>query len=294
MKVTAAFMNDEDNVEAVKAVKSGEMSGKGRARRKERERKWTCWAKNPERCEPVRVASQPMRVANLCELLTLASYSPLRVTHPCFPPPVDRTKERLKQLTETGSDEKMQELTQVSDCESLVASSFVHSLHAPFVHSVYGCSHLCIALQSEYTSELQRLHKEISRAWIAGERVLSIKLVIKCTKLLADATTAPQFYPTVFVIVTEILDTFGKLVYDRIKAKAEEDPTNPNKRKRLPANFTADDVNVNACETCRNWFYKISSVRELLPRLYLEMCLLPCYAFLSKTEYPAVLKRLAR
>ena len=36
-------------------------------------------------------------------------------------------------------------------------------------------------------------------------------------------TSVPQFYPTLFVLVTDVMDTVGNLVWDRIKRKSEVD-----------------------------------------------------------------------
>ncbi|PNX54566.1 hypothetical protein L195_g048186, partial [Trifolium pratense] len=40
------------------------------------------------------------------------------------------------------------------------------------------------------------------------------------TKLMVD-TSVSEFYPTLFVLVTDIMDMLGDLVWKRIKQKAE-------------------------------------------------------------------------
>lgn len=44
--------------------------------------------------------------------------------------------------------------------------------------------------------------------------------VVQVTRLLMD-TSVLQFYPTLFVLATDILDTLGDMVWERIKWKAE-------------------------------------------------------------------------
>ena len=69
-------------------------------------------------------------------------------------------------------------------------------------------------------------------------------------KLLADVN-AIQFYPSKFVLITDILDTFGKLVYDRIRTKSVYMAPGSAKPQPLPEKFSADIVPAQAKETCR-------------------------------------------
>ncbi|KAJ1389541.1 Vacuolar protein sorting-associated protein 35 [Sesbania bispinosa] len=130
----------------------------------------------------------------------------------------------------------------------------------------------------EYVSRLHELKEEITRSWLSEDRVTSLKLSIKVAKLLMD-TSVCEFYPTLFVLVTDILDMVGDLVWQRIKRKAEfaEDGA---LLCNLAESFEASDICADAKETCNNWFCKIGAVQELLPRIYLELAILPCWRFL--------------
>ncbi|XP_061912130.1 VPS35 endosomal protein-sorting factor-like [Entelurus aequoreus] len=138
--------------------------------------------------------------------------------------------------------------------------------------------------QQEYANRIEELNQSLKEAWGSDQKVKALKIVIQCSKLLSD-TSVIQFYPSKFVLITDILDTFGRLVYDRIWSMCS-DP------RPLPDTFTVDDVNDTAKETCLNWFFKIASIRELLPRLYVEASILKCNRFLNKSGIQETLPRL--
>ncbi|KAI3810064.1 hypothetical protein L1987_19671 [Smallanthus sonchifolius] len=135
-----------------------------------------------------------------------------------------------------------------------------------------------IVSQQDYIKRLHELKDEIMRSWRSDDRATSLKLSIKVAMLLMDTCVA-QFYPTLFVLATDIMDMLGDMVWVRIREKAEfaDDGT---KICTLSDDFEANSVCLEAKETCNNWFRKIASIHELLPRIYLELAIFPCWRFL--------------
>jgi hypothetical protein len=124
--------------------------------------------------------------------------------------------------------------------------------------------------QSQYVAKVKEMQTRLVASWEQNHKVEALRIAIKCVKLLADTDTdtAPQLYPCVFVLVSEVLDAFGKLVFDRIHTRASEDENGQPLPEPLGEHFMSSDVNIQAMETCRNWFYKTACIRELLPRMY--------------------------
>lgn len=74
--------------------------------------------------------------------------------------------------------------------------------------------------QAEYIRRIEQLNKELVLAWNTNQRVKALKIAIQCAKLLSD-TEVMYFYPSKFVLVTDILDIFGHLVYERLRTKTD-------------------------------------------------------------------------
>ena len=137
--------------------------------------------------------------------------------------------------------------------------------------------------------------KEMTKAWESNLRVKAMKIAIQCVKLLQH-TQVIRFYPAKFVIVTDILDNCGKLLFDRIQEKASYINPGTNQLITLPDDFTAEMVPAHAKELAKNYFFKMASIRELITRLNLQTAILKCYSFLTSDsgEYETELVKLTR
>lgn len=138
----------------------------------------------------------------------------------------------------------------------------------------------------EFNNHILLLTKEMEQAWNQNDRVKTLKLAIQSTKMLRDVQTQ-TFYPAVFMTITEMLDAFGQLVYSRLISIAFDG-------RSEVGDFDSSQVNENSKETALNWLLKISCIRELQPRLYVEMSLIKNYKFLWDDEHSKVLVRIAQ
>eukprot|EP01064_Diplonema_japonicum_P032488 TRINITY_DN6115_c0_g1_i1.p1 TRINITY_DN6115_c0_g1~~TRINITY_DN6115_c0_g1_i1.p1 ORF type:complete len:951 (+),score=247.76 TRINITY_DN6115_c0_g1_i1:80-2932(+) len=130
--------------------------------------------------------------------------------------------------------------------------------------------------QSDLITHLETLASDLESSWTRGEKVKALRIVIQSCKLLS-VIKVPQCYPSLFVLTAKVLDVFGSLVYDRIYTNAIETLG----VKSLPDDYKPGELPAETKEMCRNWFYKIASIRELIPRILVEMCLWKCNRFLT-------------
>lgn len=54
-------------------------------------------------------------------------------------------------------------------------------------------------------------------AWVDGDRVKALKIAIQSSKMLRDLRQE-EFFPSVFMLISELISQFGELVYQRLKS----------------------------------------------------------------------------
>ncbi|KAG9394244.1 hypothetical protein J8273_4346 [Carpediemonas membranifera] len=127
--------------------------------------------------------------------------------------------------------------------------------------------------RKQITAGIRELLQSLERSWAQDEKIAALKATIQACKYLADASVA-SFYSRTWHEAIRVLDSFGEKVYRRLRDRAYA--ANP----QLTAEFDCSEINEEVKSTCRNWIMKISSIRELVPRIYIELALLATYRFL--------------
>lgn len=144
--------------------------------------------------------------------------------------------------------------------------------------------------QNDHFRSAEDISSDLKLSWSQDDRIQALKSAIQLSKLLSDSSN-PAAYPVLYSQATNTLDFFGALVYLRVKDICEENDSDhtlaapgkrSNNKNRVPlkTDFSYLDVPPIAADTANNWFHKISCIRELLPRIYIEIALLQSYQFL--------------
>ncbi|KAI6242869.1 hypothetical protein M3Y99_00195700 [Aphelenchoides fujianensis] len=121
--------------------------------------------------------------------------------------------------------------------------------------------------EEEYCRAFRDLRKVLDGFWAEEKRIECIKLCAETASFLSQPH-ASRFYPRKFVLVTDLLDHFGRLVFDRLLKKANEERT--------------ADVLEKTRIRARNWLGKISQIRDPIARIYIGMALMSTMKFVDE------------
>lgn len=141
--------------------------------------------------------------------------------------------------------------------------------------------HSAQANQTNLIRLIEGLDADLKDFWSEGEKVKALRVAIQATKLLS-INKVPHCYPSIFVLVATVLDTFGNFVSERLQATAAGKSFVVAALIKRGQDAAIDLIPPEAVEMCYNWFLKISSIRELLPRICVELSLLKCNKFVAK------------
>lgn len=137
----------------------------------------------------------------------------------------------------------------------------------------------------EYFKKVEEMVSDLKISWNQEQRVNALKIAIQLSKLLAD-TSQIKLYSRKYRVITQTLKEFGKLIYARIESKANEGEKLTINSSSFGNSVSSQSSLINsrelAKETCRNWFLKVASIRELVPRFYTELTILKICDFLLK------------
>ncbi|MES1910817.1 MAG: hypothetical protein MHM6MM_003346 [Cercozoa sp. M6MM] len=134
--------------------------------------------------------------------------------------------------------------------------------------------------QTQFISLLRHHDTSLRKSWDErGDRVAALKVAIRIAKQLGDARVPKSLLPSLFCLAARILDSFGDRVFARLCGVCDIDAEQTQERRQWCVR--PEQVHPRARVLCDNWFFKVVCIRELLPRILIELALLPCYLFVS-------------
>ena len=135
-----------------------------------------------------------------------------------------------------------------------------------------------VVTSGQFVTKMEVIKREMMQKWEREDKVGTLKIIIQCTKMLNDVFT-PKFYTHKFLLIADILDNFARLVYERIL------------KLSFGSNKLIDFSNINptigtqaAKDVCTNWIYKCCCIRELLPRIYIDISFLGIFKFIMTDQ----------
>ena len=126
----------------------------------------------------------------------------------------------------------------------------------------------------EFVSKMETTKKEMLQKWDKEDKVGTLRIIIQATKILNDVST-PKFYCHKFILISDFLDRFSTLVYERILKLSFG-----NKNHIDFSNINPTIGSQTAKDVCSNWIMKCCCIRELLPRIYIDISFLGIFKFI--------------
>ena len=130
----------------------------------------------------------------------------------------------------------------------------------------------------EFVSKMETTKKEMLQKWDKEDKVGTLRIIIQATKILNDVST-PKFYCHKFILISDFLDRFSTLVYERILKLSFG-----NKNHIDFSNINPTIGSQTAKDVCSNWIMKCCCIRELLPRIYIDISFLGIFKFIMTDQ----------
>lgn len=144
-----------------------------------------------------------------------------------------------------------------------------------------------------FMQQLHALGAELVKHWKNEDKVRALKCTegsIKIFKHKGDES----FFPITFIYTTDIVETFKNLVMRRMKTLSYPN-YNEKEIDALPDKLFIDsNIPESTVEIARNWVYKISAIKNVIPRIVINAGLLKLYFIAFKPKCKIHMMKLAQ